>query len=1420
LGILKAGGAYVSLDPTYPKERLAFMLEDTRAPVVLAEKALLPDLPNGAAQVVCLSEDWPEIVRESEENPRSDCTTENLAYVIYTSGSTGTPKGVEVPHRGVVRLLFGTEYADFNSTQTFLHLAPISFDAATFEVWGALLHGARCVLFPGKVPNPREIGELLHKHEVSTLWLTSSLHNTVIDEAPEALSGVRQLLIGGEALSVPHVKRALSCLPSTEVINGYGPTESTTFTCCYRIPRQLGEQLHSIPIGRPIGNTQVYILDRHLGPVPIGIAGELYIGGAGLARGYLNCAELTAEKFIPNPFSTKRGGTRLYRTGDLARYLADGNIEFLGRMDHQVKLRGFRIELGEIESVLSQHPGVQQAVVAAPEDSQGNKRLVAYVVPKFSNGSDIADGAAEQIWREERVLQWQELYEQTYQQPSPESSDPTFNIMGWNSSYTGKPIPAAEMRDWLDQTVARIKQFKPQRILEIGCGTGLLLWRLAPHCDGYVATDFSQVALDHVQRLTGSQRNFSHVSLSRRMADDFSGIQSRSFDTVIINSVTQYLPSIEYLRRVLHGALDAVAAGGRIFVGDIRSLSLFKAFHASVEFERAADSLNKRQLASRVAQSIDQEAELVIDASFFHALQQVEPRITDVEVMMKRGVHHNELMRFRYDVVLHVEVQNERAKADHRLDWESARLHLNAIRELLSRGKIPTLEIAGIPNARLLTETEVLSWIAGEGGAENVGALRSELAAKGHLAIDPEKLWRIAEEYNYRVELHEAKTVGHFDALFRHIAQHPTSPVHWYRQERNEARPWHAYANNPLKAKVAAGLAAGLRRYLKERLPEYMVPSTFVTLDVLPLTANGKVDRRALPDPDRARPEGVFVAPRTQVEELLAGIWAEVLRLDRVGIHDNFFELGGDSILSIQIVARANQAGLPLTTKHMFQQQTIAELASVTLPTPVVTSARFPVDNLDERQLDRIMNKLGKSTRGNVKLSAEEIEDIYPLSAPQELMLFYSLCFSAGSGMYHGQNCYNLRGTLDVALFERSWQYIVQRHSILRTAFLTEPVQVVMRHASLPLDYRDWRGLSPLQQQQQLEQFLKAERRRRFEISQPPLMRLALFRLSEDQYRFVWSCHHVIWDGWSISILLREVFACYEALSRGQEPVWKPAPPFREYIAWLQRQQRRNGEAEAFWRALLQDFTTPTAVGGDFTSVTPRELQESHGIMDVRLSMAETAALREFARLHRLTLNTIMQAAWALILKRQSGDSDVLFGNVLSVRPATIAEVDSMVGPLINTLPIRLRLTPETSVIALLRKCQQQQIEMSQFDYSSLAKVQEWSGLPRRAVLFDSMIIFQNYPKDSIGELAGTLELSVERYVHQRIICPLVLMVFPDPELSLMIEFDQLRFKTEKIARLLRDLQHLLSDMAGDPDRRIGELQLFVEDEAGSRVNT
>jgi amino acid adenylation domain-containing protein len=379
LGILKAGGAYLPFDPNYPPQRLSYMLKDSGVTVLLTQESLIDRLPEHQAARICLDTDWKVIAEESEDNLISEVQAENLAYVIYTSGSTGNPKGVCITHRGVIRLVVNTDYAEMQSAYKFALCSNPAFDAAVFEIWGALLHGAQLIVFDQEVMlSPPAFAAQLQECDITVLFVTTPLFNHFADQTPRAFANLRYVFFGADVVDPRWVRRVLENGAPKYLIHAYGPTENSTYSSCYLV-QEVNEGANTVPIGRPISNSQAYVLDKNLEPVPIGVAGELYLGGDGLARSYLRRPELTAERFIPHPFA--QDGARLYRTGDLARNLPDGNIEFLGRIDQQVKLRGFRIELGEIESALSSHPELRESVVVLSED-EIDKRLIGYVVAK------------------------------------------------------------------------------------------------------------------------------------------------------------------------------------------------------------------------------------------------------------------------------------------------------------------------------------------------------------------------------------------------------------------------------------------------------------------------------------------------------------------------------------------------------------------------------------------------------------------------------------------------------------------------------------------------------------------------------------------------------------------------------------------------------------------------------------------------------------------------------------------------------------------------------------------------------------------------------------------------------------------------------------------------------------------------------
>jgi amino acid adenylation domain-containing protein len=950
LAILKAGGAYLPIDPDYPQERISFMFQDTQVKILLTQESLLASLPNHEAIVVCLDKDWEQINQASLENLNSAVSAENLTYVIYTSGSTGTPKGVAVTHQAVNRLVLNTNYIHFTPDDRVVQASNIAFDAATFEIWGALLNGAKIIILAKSVLlSPQEFALSLRENQISVLFLTTALFNQLANLVPQAFSGLRCLLFGGEAVEPKWVQEVRSKGAPQRLLHVYGPTENTTFSSWYLV-EDLPATATTIPIGKAIANTQIYLLDQNLQPVPIGVSGELYLGGAGLARGYLNRPELTAEKFIPNPFDplskVSNQQSKLYKTGDLARYLPDGKIEYLGRIDNQVKIRGFRIELGEIEAVLNQYLLLAQNVVVAREDSHGDgdKRLVAYLVPALQNEA-LSEQLAE--WQSEYIGDWQSLYERTYSQGQGSLADLTFNITGWNSSYTRQPIPASEMREWVENTVSRILAFQPERGLEIGCGTGLLLSRVAKHCLEYWATDYSRVAINYVERVCSAVEGLEKVKLVCQTADNFEGIAKHQFDTVILNSIIQYFPSVDYLLEVLEGAINVIGGRGQIFVGDVRSLPLLEPYHAAVQLAQASDSKTVEQWQQQVRQSVAGEEELVIDPTFFLALKQHFPQIAWVEIQPKRGLAQNELTQFRYDVTLHLEPINNQSLpiSDPTLiswfNWQLDQLSLTQIQEQLLTEKPELLGVRGIPNQRVEQSLKIWEWVENAPEVETVEQLKTILAQQVDTAINPEQVWQLAESLGYTAHLScwESSQDGSFDVIFQRnlvskgeeISKDWTvSKLAFWDDKAIKIKPWNDYTNNPLRGKLVEKLVPKVREFLQQKLPSYMVPQAFVLLDSLPLTPNGKVDRKALPSPDTATRNlaNSFVLPRNPIEAQLTHIWSEVLGLERIGVKDNFFELGGHSLLATQVLSRINSAfELDLSVQIMFESPTIAGIA-------------------------------------------------------------------------------------------------------------------------------------------------------------------------------------------------------------------------------------------------------------------------------------------------------------------------------------------------------------------------------------------------------------------------------------------------------------------------------------------------------------
>ncbi|HEY0079187.1 MAG TPA: amino acid adenylation domain-containing protein [Pyrinomonadaceae bacterium] len=983
LGILKAGGAYVPLDPAYPQERLTYMLSDSQAPVLLTESHLLTEDLSQETKVVRLDADWEAIASESEENCESRTTPDSLAYVIYTSGSTGRPKGVAVSHANVSRLLSSTQHwFNFNEQDVWTLFHSYAFDFSVWEIWGALAYGGKLVVVPYLVSRePEEFYRLLVAEGVTVLNQTPSAFRQLI-RAEESIGeagglSLRYVIFGGEALELqslkPWFERHGEVRP--QLVNMYGITE-TTVHVTYR-PISVADLSHAgrSPIGCPIPDLQVYVLDRRQELVPVGVPGEMYVGGSGLARNYLKRPELTAERFIPNPFSTEPGA-RLYRTGDLARQLPGGDVEYLGRIDQQVKVRGFRIELGEIEAALAEQPGILEAVVVAREEG-GDKRLVAYVVT--------------------------------------------------------------------------------------------------------------------------------------------------------------------------------------------------------------------------------------------------------------------------------------------------------------------------------------------EDGEASVGELREAL---------------------------------------------------------------------------------------RSILPDYMIPSAFVSLDALPLTPSGKINRRALPapDPQQYSHETEFVAPRTVFEEMLAGIWQEVLRIERVGLGDNFFELGGHSLLATQVVSRVRESfRVELPVRRVFEHPTLAGLAA------------------------NVENALKDEQRGFEPPPLQPVSRVepLPLSFAQQRLWFLSQ-LEPESAAYNIPLAVLLSGQLNVAALEETFNEIIRRHETLRTTFAVvdgEPVQVIEPAAPLSLTVVDLSGLTNEEREARARSIAAGEAERAFDLSRE-VLRIKLVRLAEDRHLVLLTMHHIITDGWSMSVLVREVAALYNALANGEEsPLAELQIQYADFAHW-QRAWLTGEVLEtqlAYWREKLEG----APAGLELLTDRPRPPVQTFNGADEQFEIPAslTASLKDLSRKEGSTLFMTLLAAFQSLLYRYTNQTDILVGTPIAGR--TRAELEGLIGFFVNTLVLRTNLSGELSFRELLRRVRETALGAyahQEVPFELLVEELKPARDMSRTPFFQVMMAMQNAPEETL-ELPG---LKLSQYETQGTTAKYELalsFVERDGQLFGSLEYNTDLFDQSTITRLLGNFETLLAGAAANPAQQISELPLLTEEE-------
>jgi amino acid adenylation domain-containing protein len=980
LGVLKAGGAYVPLDSDYPLDRLAFMLNEIESPVLISQDSLADRLPSDRSQVICMDTDWETIAKESDENLINNVSPENLAYVMYTSGSTGKPKGASIPHRAVNRLIFNTNYVDLKPHDKVAQVSSFSFDAATFEIWGALMTGAQLVIIEkDELLSSQEFSAQIRELGITTLFLTTALFNQLVSEAPSIFESVRYLLFGGQAVDPRRVRDVIENGPPAHLLHVYGPTESTTFATSYLI-ESVADDASTVPIGSPIANTNTYILDAHMQPVGAAVPGELYIGGDGLARNYFNRPDLTAEKFVPNPLGTQPGA-RLYRTGDLTRYLPDGSIEFLGRIDDQVKIRGFRVEPGEIEAVLLQHPSIKEGIVVTQDDPSGNLSLVAYLTP-------------------------------------------------------------------------------------------------------------------------------------------------------------------------------------------------------------------------------DEE-------------------------------------------------------------------------------RIPTL--------------------------------------------------------------------------------------------------------------------SELRAFLKEKLPDYMVPADFVILNKLPLTPNGKIDRRALASLEGARPdlEEGYKAPRTPVEQILADIWTDVLRVERVGLNDNFFDLGGHSLLATQVVSQVQdilQVAIPL--RVLFEDATVEALA-VNVEKALSSGERPSVPPIIRVPRDQEL----------------------PLSfAQQRLWFLYQL--EPDGYFYNSPVATRLIGPLNVRALEQAISEIIRRHEILRTSFPIKnerPVQRIEPAKAIRLPIVDLSEIPTLQREQQIRRLATEEAQRPFDLGNGPVVRITLLRSGADEHIILLTMHHIVSDGWSRGIFVRELTALYEAFSKQMpSPLADLEIQYADYAHWQRgwlQGETLEGEL-GYWKKQLAGAPALKLPTDRLRPAAQSYRGESRSFL---LSADLSDSLKSLSRREGVTLFMTLLAAFQALLGRLCGQDDIMVGSAMAGRNRS--ETEGLIGFFINTLVLRGDLSGGISFRQLLRRVKDTTLGAYTHQDLPFEKIVEHVQPDRdlsRMPLVQVAFGFQNAPMHPL-KLSG-IQLGAVGFDYEAVRFDLTLWISETPSgLQAHYTYSADLFEASTIARMHNQYDAMLEAIVAQPDAQLDSYKIIPDGERQER---
>ncbi|MDQ3913981.1 MAG: amino acid adenylation domain-containing protein [Actinomycetota bacterium] len=1390
LGVLKAGAAYLPLDPAYPDARLAFMMSDARPAAMVADEGFAARAGATGVPLVTVADS-----AEPGERPAPAVGPDHLAYVIYTSGSTGQPKGVGITHSNLAHLVewhaaaYPVDPGARAST-----MAPLSFDASVWELWWPLAAGAALVLVPDEVrADPDALVGTLARHEVAHAFVPTVLAPPVI--ARPAPATLKTLFVGGDRLTA---RPPVGFGP--RVVNLYGPSEATVI--CTHAEVVPGTDMPGI--GTPVTGARVYLLDENLDPVPEGLPGDIYVGGRGVGRGYVTRPGLTAERFVPDPFSSEPGA-RMYRSGDRGRYVADGTITYLGRTDHQVKVRGYRVEPGEVEAALLAHPGVDEAVVvlhggrlvaylvgSAPPDAHGGRAFLRDVLPghmipgafvaldalpvtaggKLDRAAlpdpqlmreDVADAYAPPETRTEKILA--EVWADVLRVERVGRGDNFFDLGG--DSILSIQIVARAAAQGLKLLPKQL--FEAQTIAELAA---LIEAPAAPARAPRGKPVTGPVPMTPIQRwffeqdLSGAHHFNQAMILEVRGPADEDALRSA-------------LRALTDQHDVLRTRWQRDGLGWRGVIAPAEEADLLRSVDLSrhdpattmLEIERAATSLQASlDLADgpllraglfrfgdlQPPQVLLAIHHLVVDAISWGSLVH-DLGAAYAQVLRGRPVELPQKTASFQEWARHLEARAGEIDPAEKAMWVERVSGLEPA--LLRRDGSGQNDVASaeeisleLDEARSRAVTETLVREHGLQPNETLlaalGLALRDVAEGRDLVVDVEGHGREPGESGLEL----SRTVGWFTTMFPVVLDVSAGAAAAVRAARDQ-----------MHESGGSGIGYGLLRYLgapADAQPLRDAPQAEISFNYLgrfegSLGGGGDLVPAEGPLGQLRAPAGA----RRHLIEAEAWVSEEKVCLDLVysrALHDratisavrDAFVAAVDEVVAAAAAAAASAEG--------------SEAAALLASRPGVV-------------------------------------DAYPLTPMQQGLLFHSR-LEPGGGLYHEQLVMAIEGDLDPARLDGAWQRVAARHPILGASVVAEdvaePLLLVPAEPRVEVSHHDWRGT-----EEDLDAFLAADRARGLDLGEQ-LMRVALITVAGDLHRLVWSHHHLLLDGWSVQLVLDELLELYE---KGEGAQLEPAGDYKAFATWL----RGSDPALDYWREALRGFDAPT----DLHLVPPAPPGAGHGMVARSLDADATAAVADFARRRRVTMSTLVEAAWAVTLGVYSGSDDVLFGALASGRSAPVDRVERTVGLFINTIPVRIRIPAAAPVGGWLRDLQSQALERRDHEHAPLVDVQQVAGVAAPAPLFETLIAYENYPvgdvwdEDDAGlRISGAAASENTNY-------PVSLVIAPGDGLTFRLSFDRSRVEEREAAALVERFAVVLRGLTEDAARPVGALTALTDDD-------